>query len=447
MMIWRLSQLRLGCALILSASYATFLTAAEADKKVSPVKVEITTRMQPQDITLETYLNRVVASSLEYAARRYNVSIAEAAVVASKVFPNPVFQSGNLIDSSNSGSQRLPSMWNYSLTQTFEPGGKRRWRQLVARQNLAASAATLESFMQNLKMDAAAVFADALAYSSMAREKQRLTGIMENLLAAQQQRAKAGDVGDLEVIQTRVEAGELAAEALGAEADAADAALALNGYLGPRYQNIRLRPQGSLSAKADSVEFPHLMCSAIKNRADLAALRLVRDSATSGISLAKANRIPNVDLGFGFAHSTNSNNTISPQPSYNMAGFVLSVPLPLWNRNKAEISAARATADQAQVMLEAAELKAGVDVRRALAQYDAARRQLALYQNGVIKDAESALSKRGIAYKRGQSTLLELLDARRTAAGVWEKYIAAQSDEVKAVIELHRSAGIWHVHF
>lgn len=440
-------NLRPSILTLLACWLPIFGLSAGETRVPSVGQLAISSKMEPRDITLDAYLNLVVASSLDYAARKYNVSISEAAVMASKVFPNPVFQAGNLIDSSNSGSQRLPSMWNYSLTQTFEPGGKRRWRQMVARQNLAASAATLESFMQNLKMDAAGVFAEALAFSSLAKEKQRLTGIMQKLLTAQQRREKAGDVGELEVIQTRVEVGELEAEAMGAEADAADAALALNSYLGPSYQNTRLRPQGSLTATADSVEFPHLMCSAIKNRADLAALRLSRDSATSGISLAKANRVPNVDLGFGFAHSTNSNNIISPQPSYNMAGFVLSMPLPLWNRNKAEITTAQATAEQAQVLLEAAELKAGVDVRRALAQYNAAKRQLALFQDGVIKDAEAALDKRGIAYQRGQSTLLELLDARRTAAGVWEKYLSAQSDQVKAVIELHRSAGIWHVRF
>lgn len=436
--IYGLASLTLGLCSALKA--AETAPPADASTKVSA-------KLETREIRLDEYLNLVAASNLDIAAQRFEVSKADAAVMAAKVFINPTLQFSSLTDYSNRGSQRLPGSYNAALTQTFELGGKRRYRQLVARQNLAATAATLESFMQNLKMDAASAYAEALASASMAREKERLSSILQKLLTAQQQRAKAGDVGDLDVIQTRTESGQLEVEALGAEADATDAALALNSFLGPRYQSVRWVPQGALDAKADLTEFSQLMCSAMHNRGDLVALRHARDSANSGISLAKANRVPNVDLGIGYAHSTTSNNTISPQPAYNMAGVVVSVPLPIWNRNKAEISSAEATALQTQTLLDAAETKAGVEVRRALAQYQAARRQLALYDNGIIKDAETALDKRSIAYQRGQSTLLELLDAQRTAAEVWEKYLSARSDEVKSVIELHRAAGIWHVKF
>ena len=52
-----------------------------------------------------------------------------------------------------------------------------------------------------------------------------------------------------------------------------------------------------------------------------------------------------------------------------------------------------------------------------------------------------------VSYKRGGSSLLELLDAQRKANEVWQSFYDAQSDHARAVIELHRAAGIWIIHF
>ena len=41
------------------------------------------------EITLDEFLNEVAAANLDYAAQRYNVDIAKAAVAIAKEFPNP----------------------------------------------------------------------------------------------------------------------------------------------------------------------------------------------------------------------------------------------------------------------------------------------------------------------------------------------------------------------
>src|SRR5262245_50142047 len=46
------------------------------------------------EITFEQFLKEVAEANLDYAAQRYNVSIAEAAVAAAKVFPNPTLNLG-----------------------------------------------------------------------------------------------------------------------------------------------------------------------------------------------------------------------------------------------------------------------------------------------------------------------------------------------------------------
>src|SRR5262249_605208 len=123
------------------------------------------------EITFDQFLNEVAKENLDYSAQRYNVSIAEAAVAAAKVFPNPTLNLGGARDVTQSGDQRLPSTAGAAVTQTLELGGKRKYRILSARQSYAAAAATLDGFLRNLKLDAAGGFADALALARNAEQK------------------------------------------------------------------------------------------------------------------------------------------------------------------------------------------------------------------------------------------------------------------------------------
>ena len=398
-------------------------------------------------IKLEDYLAKVAASNLAYAAQRYNVSIAETAIMAAKVFQNPVLQIGNMRDISNSGSQKLPGYYTGFVTQTFELGGKRTKRWLVARKNYAATASTLQSFLQNLRLDASAAYADAIAMGQVASQFQRTATLLRELLQAQTERQKAGDISDVDLLQTRVEVRQFEAELLNAQAQATNAELGLSAFLGPQFSGTHWQPVGSLDVSPQSTDLFKLLSSAIRNRPDLIAMRHYRDAASANINLEKAKRVPDLNVGVGWTNSTFSGNSTSPQPNYNMVGLQFSLPLPIWNRNKAGIAASQAQASQAQLQLDDAEVKAGVDVRQALSLYGIARERVDLYQGGVLKDVDAALEKRVVSYKRGGSSLLELLDAQRKANEVWQSFYSAQSDHARAVIELHRAAGIWIVHF
>ena len=61
------------------------------------------------EITFAEFLNEVAEANLDYAAQRYNVSIAEAAVAAAKEFQNPTLQLNGGRDVTHGGDQRLPT--------------------------------------------------------------------------------------------------------------------------------------------------------------------------------------------------------------------------------------------------------------------------------------------------------------------------------------------------
>jgi cobalt-zinc-cadmium efflux system outer membrane protein len=398
-------------------------------------------------IAWKEFLAEVARANLDYAAQRYNVSLAQAAVAAAKEFPNPSLELSALRDTTFSGSERMPGALGVGVTQPFELGGKRRARQLIARQSHAAAAATLESFLQNLKLDAATAFAEALARAQTAAIRRQTTDYLADLVRAQRERVRVGDASEVDLLQTRVEEQQLQNERLAAESEAEVASLALSAFLGREHSQLRLIPQGSLELPARDFHLSQLLTGARERRPDLVALRHARDAAQSGIKLAKAQRVPDLDVGVGWIHSTKSENTIAPSPEFNSIGVAFSLPLPLWNRNRAGIATAQSATEQIQKQLEAAELKVEVQLRQNHAAYRSALERLAHLRTGILKDAETVLEARRFSYQRGQTTLHELLEAQRATAEVRLAYFEALSDAAKALIELERAAGLADVDF
>ena len=180
---------------------------------------------------------------------------------------------------------------------------------------------------------------------------------------------------------------------------------------------------------------------------DLIALRHARDAAQSNVRLEKANRVPNVDVGPSWTHNTSSQNSIAPAPEFDSVGVSLSFPLPLWNRNRAAIASASFLAAQAQKQVEAAELKAEVQIRQTFNAYRSAVERVRRYQSGILKDADAVLETKRFSYQHGQTTLLELLDAQRTDNEVRSSYNDALADQAKALIELEHASQLWELEF
>ena len=399
------------------------------------------------EITFSKFLNEVGAANLDYAAQRYNVSIAEAAVAAAKEFQNPSLQVNGGRDVTQGGDQRLPSTYGTSLTQPIELGGKRKYRILAARQNYAAAAATLDSFLRNLKLDAASAFADALALSRSAEQKRESARYLSRLTETQRERFRTGDISHAEMLQTQVEEQQFQNEVLTAQADADNASIGLSAFLGRDGAETVLIPKGNLEIPTRDFDLSSLLAEALRNRSDLIALRHTREAAQSNVSVEKANRVPDVDVGGGWTHSTVSHNSIAPSPAFDDIGLTLSFPLPLWNRNRAAIASARFAADQAEIQVEAAELKAEVQIRQAFSAYQSAVEQLRHYQNGILKDADAVVEAKRFSYQHGQTTLLELLDAQRTDNEVRSGYNDALAGHAKALIELERATQQWELQF
>jgi cobalt-zinc-cadmium efflux system outer membrane protein len=118
----------------------------------------------------------------------------------------------------------------------------------------------------------------------------------------------------------------------------------------------------------------------------------------------------------------------------------LSVPLFFRHAYDGEIARATADADSAADNLRRVREAAQLDMARALAQWRAAdaRRRLTVEQ--MLPAAERVAAGAELAYRRGATSVLDVLDARRSLRAAHIDRINAEADRVTAAAELEAAA-------
>ena len=399
---------------------------------------------QRQEISFKTFLQEVERSNLDYAAQRYSVSIAEAQLTAARVYPNPTLQSGYSTDVSH---EKQATAYAGGISQTVLLGGKIRARTEVAKSNLLVNAAQLEDFFRNLRAAATNAYVDGLSGQLSLERKKRSLETLERLVASNQERLRAGDIGEVDLLQSRVAALQARSDFLAVESTFEQSLIGLTDLLGNRDQRVLFNPRGTLQVPPLRLALEELIATALVKRGDVLAAERGREGARAQYNLTRANRVPDVDVGVGVIHSTRITNTIDPAPPWNSLALTLSVPIPLSNINKGDLMAAKFGEAQADKAAEAIELKAVTEVRQAYTRYNLARVAVSQYSGELLQDADTVLEAKLYSYRRGSASLLEVLDAQRANNDAYLAYFAALSEQAKSLVAVEQAAGIWDVDF
>lgn len=390
-------------------------------------------------ITLAEFLNKVAAANLDYAAQRYNVSIAKAQIVAAEVSPNPTVSFSYLADVS---VQNQPYIYTGGISQTIEMGGKRGSRIAVARRNYLTVAATLEDFFRTLRGTAAGAFIDAITDRMIVEQKRSSYEALDKLATTNQKRFEAGDIDEVDANQTRVDALQSRDDLHSSESDEATATVALAQLMGiPGAETPT--PVGNLRFRMRNFNLKTVLAGAMQKRPDVIAARHSLEAAQASVRLARANRYPDVTVGLSLVHTTRSKNPINPSPTFDAANLSVSVPLPLFNSLRGEYESAVQSALQSATSLKSIMLKAEVDVRQSYKRYELANARLGQYQGGALELADKVLQAKLVSYQKGAATLLDVLTAQKAENDVHLAYINALTERAKALVALEQATAIW----
>ena len=403
---------------------------------------QIDTSYQRNSLRFSEFMDIVGKHNLDYAAARYEVSKAEAAVEIAKVFADPVLSFG--LSQDHEGSLATGHGVNGGLSKTVDLFGKRHARIDLARSQHELSKALLSDFFRNLEAETAEIFLEGLKQKQLFDVKLNSYQTMKRLAEADSIRLKMGSIMEIDAIQSKLEAGSLFNELLQAEADLRNAMIRISEVTGSLKEDTLWVPKGSLKFKQRSFKIADLFVVARDKRADLVAALYNKDVAGKALRVAHKERNIDFDVNLGIGNSYPS---AGQGPAATTVSGGIAIPLKFSNFYKGDLKLAQFQVEQSEVLYEKAELQIRSEISQAMQRYLALCKQVDSYDNGMIQSAQDVRKGKIYSYSRGETSLLEVLNAQRTYNDIQQSYYETLFNRAVSLVELEKAAGIWDISF
>ncbi len=349
------------------------------------------------------------------------------------VRPNPVVSYNAASISSNPGvgggslnEKRMDNI--FRIDQTLERGNKRELR-VNAAQGLerAARNDSLDVLRQQLLI-ARAAYADLQQAQGKAEILAGISELFGKTYSAAQVRLKAGDLAAADVARVQVDFERSQNDLRVAQAELARARFALAQLMAEEAAAADLRasdPWPAVTAP-DATTIQQAIAQYIDSRPDVLAAKARIEATDKLRDLARSQRTRDVSVGAQYERYPSS-------VPVNSIGFGVSIPLLIGNDYSGDIQRAEVDRYAALDALERARAVAGTEIARAASDLQAAGDRRARFDGSLLAAAQRSADAAEFAFQRGATSVLEVLDARRTLRAVQLDALGARAEYAKAL--------------
>lgn len=381
-------------------------------------------------ITYREYLHNVGQFNLNLLAEKYNVKIAEAEISAAKVMPDPQVNFESTYET-----------YTVELEYSLELGNKRGARVRLAKSQAEHTELVLNHFFQELRAEATDVFLDAILQRELLKVKQSSYNYMLQLSHSDSLRFQMGEINENDARQSKLEAATLLNEVFNQEAEHKASLMVLNQYMGKASEIFSVSDAEWGDMNRDYV-LGNLISIASENRLDLMAAQKNLEVVTNQFKLIRAERRMDLGLKVGYERDWHG---IFPTRRSLKAG--VTIPLKFSKFNKGSLRVANYAKEQSECEAKNLYLQVQTEVSQAFYRYEAIKKQVKQYQTGLLDDSKRILDGMVYKYKRGETSILDVLIAQRTYNEVQEQYLGAMKDYVSALVNLEKACGMWDIDF
>lgn len=362
----------------------------------------------------------------------WDIRIQEAEAIQAAARPNPELAldlENSLGDGIYSGTAMAEK--TLSIGQLIELGQKRAKRMDVAEQSVLLANQSYLIKRTEVFNSVANAFLEALAAQQNVAFAEAVLQMEEQLASAQNERLQAGKISGLEVEngKTALALAKIESEAAGRELR--QAKLLLTAHWGNPNPNFK-RLEGSLDTDPAVPDAQLYRGTLDTNPVLVFAARLIEKQRAS-LAFEKSSRIPDLTAGVGLRRFQENGD--------NAMVFQLSLPLPLFDRNRgniqkaqAELSKARANHKSTRVMLE-------TTFSATYERLSAAHQETVDILQTVLPSAQLGYQLAQESYQLGKFSYFELKTAQAILIDSRKKLLNARLRYHKAKADLEMLAG------
>jgi len=220
-------------------------------------------------ISFASFLEQALRTNLDLAAQRAGLDITKASIMTARVRPDWSVDFGTpTVDLSGQGN---PTNFSTGLGTTIEIGGKRGARVKAASADFETSSSGYQDAVRQFRATAAGAFINALSVRDILDAKNRGLSQLDRIVSVNQERNRVGDIGEIELEQSRVARDQFKADLVVAQADVYSADVTLAELLGdPQRISVALPvPSGALEIPVREFRVDVLVASALATRSDV----------------------------------------------------------------------------------------------------------------------------------------------------------------------------------
>lgn len=400
-------------------------------------------------ISLQEALDMAVENNIDYQASKMDIGIAENKVKASNRLQNPQINTFFNIGDIGRGNPQTAG-----LSETVEIA-KRDARKKLALANLELTKQNLDYIKFDLKMDVREAYVNLVLAKEILLVLESRQRLLQDLLEIAKKRVAAGEVEEVDVIQTEIALNQLVIQVNTQKANVKSAMFDFN-------KAINIKNEGSIkydalddnfSDKDDFIAllspkprdklppFELIMENSLKNRYDIRIAKQEIDVAKKNLVYVARQRIPDIELqgGYGFMTKGMSESGAYMNGAYAGANIV---NIPLFYTFKPEIQNAKMQVNQAELKYTSVENKAVNDLHSAYEKFLTAKLNLNYYNDNLLKNSNELIKVAKKNYAQGKSSLTTLIVMEQSYRSIVAGYTYALADYYNCWIDFLREVNV-----
>jgi outer membrane protein, heavy metal efflux system len=384
-------------------------------------------------------LDALVAEALE---KNPELKFYEAEIAAAKAGRKTAGLLGNPELSGGVGQKRVTGgglsaegvAWSVSVVQPFEWPGRIGLRKAIANHDIELAQLGYERFKIAL-----AGRVRTLAYGLFAAQEKSAaaTEVADRFKALREVLVQRDPAGLTPLLETRV----IEATELNAQRKASESLLAAQSALLELNQLRGVAPEGQLSVGQTQLAFRPsedkntLLALARTNNFELRVRAVELAQQGLRVDLAKNERYPSISVG----------PTISEERAGDrerIIGVGVSLPLPLWNRNKGNVESAAARQMQAEVSLDVTEREIQRKVVEAGLTYETKLREMARWRPDSVQHFKEAAEIADRHYRLGAVPISTYIELQKQYLEAVEGLLETKKEALEAAAQLELLTGL-----
>jgi len=356
------------------------------------------------ELSLERAIRLALANNPELAASDARKEAANGRAVQARAWPNPQLEvSSDDLPPGHGGISQAKNMLGISQTVPF-PGKKRADIQIGAA-DAAASAADWRLSRANLVRKVKIAYCQVQIAEQSAVVASDLVRVADAAAAAAAKRNLAGEIALQEQLRADIQLEETKTEMVDAARETAVARQELAALLGrPDLASAPLTGAPDESGKSGLVTVDP--SSIVAGHPAMVAAHARLDQAVATLRRAGLEPRPDVTVGVAAGRDQAANE--------NLMALRLSIPLPLFDRNKGKQMEAHAGVREAEAELAATRQELLTSWAAAVARYRAAATQVTAHRERILPKSQQALRLVQTGFEEGKFNFIDYLDIQRT---------------------------------